>query len=312
MRSVDRERARFCALTLLLAVLVGSFGAFTSSCTRDHGGAVQVGPGECYTCHVNEYETSTSPPHPGLFPNTCGMCHTETEWIPAMPIDHPWFPLQNRHLDPTVHCSSCHGTEAAGYAPGATPNQCEGCHMDDYDGTTMPPHPGSLPTTCATCHTDAGWVPSTFMHSWPLDGAHAATPCASCHVGTPPVYTGTPRECNGCHAADRTTADGVVTGHAGYELQCQNCHTTTAWRPAIGGGHPETEFPISRGAHGGITCLNCHDASLGPSTDGMNTNCIGCHEHSNEAGHHREVAGYAGLAGTSPHFCLECHPRGRN
>jgi hypothetical protein len=289
------------ALCLGLAMLAGA------SCTRDAHGRVVVRQGDCFTCHQANYDMTTMPPHPGLFPTSCGMCHTETEWVPAQPIQHDWFVLANRHTDPGVRCTSCH---TVGFALGDTPTACVGCHQDDYDGTTAPPHPGSLPTDCASCHTDAGWVPSTFMHSWPLDGAHVTAPCASCH-GDPPTYVGTPTTCIGCHADRRAEADVAVSGHSAFATTCGDCHTTTAWLPAIGGGHPETEFPISRGAHSVVACLDCHNASLGPSTDGMNTDCIGCHEHANAARDHGDVAGYPASPPT-PHFCLDCHPNGRN
>jgi hypothetical protein len=312
MRTVDRDGARVFVATLTGSIALASL--LFVSCTRDHGGAVVVRQGDCYTCHRSNYEDpANAPPHPGLFPTTCAMCHTETEWIPAMPIDHPWFVLANRHLDPEVHCSSCHGTDAAGYAPGATPNQCEGCHMDDYDVAARPPHVGEMPTTCDTCHTDAGWVPSTFSHGWPLDGAHTTARCSSCH-GSPPTFAGTPRECNACHADDRAVADAMHPEHVGVSLSCQNCHTTTNWDAAY--AHPEAVFPIAGGAHGPpITCADCHDASISPTSNRNNANCIGCHEHTNAAAQHREVSGYGdppsgGL--TANNFCLRCHPAGRH
>lgn len=83
----------------------------------------------------------------------------------------------------------------------------------------------------------------------------------------------------------------------------------------MAGVHPESEFPITRGAHAGILCTNCHDLSLGAPTDGMNTDCIGCHTGEHSRGRvdsqHREVSGYP-VGDPNPHFCLSCHPAGRH
>lgn len=290
-------------LTLGLAAMLGAFGP---SCARDEH-RVEVRQGDCYSCHEPEYVGTTSPPHGGLFETSCADCHTTAAWLPAAAIVHDWFVLRNRHA--TERCSACH---TIGYRPGDTPPECSGCHMDDYDATASPSHVG-YPTDCAACHTDAGWVPSTFTHGWALTGAHASTPCASCHGGSPPVYRGTPRECVGCHRADYDASP--YPGHSGFPTSCADCHSTTSWRPAMAGVHPESRFPIATGAHSPFQCLDCHDPALGPATAGMNTDCIGCHtgEHSRSRvdSQHREVSGYP-FGDPNPHFCLSCHPAGRH
>lgn len=263
--------------------------------------------GECYVCHQANYEATTMPPHAGLFSTECAMCHNEIDWGS---IVHTWFPLQNRHAPPVL-CADCH---TVGFALGDTPTTCVGCHQPNYAATTSPQHVlsgGAISTDCATCHNDLGWTPSTFTHStWPLAGAHAPpTACARCHADrTPATYAGTPTGCFSCHGDDRTRGDGLHMGHSTYATTCGDCHTTTAWTPALGGGHPDSCFPLT-GAHIGIACLECHNPMLGPSTAGMNTDCVGCH--SGAAGNHRDVAGYPASPAT-PHFCLDCHWDGRN
>jgi hypothetical protein len=289
---------------MVLGVATGLLAG--SSCARDEH-RVEVRQGDCYTCHQPEYEATTSPPHPGLFSQTCSDCHGKDDWVPAAAIVHEWFVLRNRHADPAIRCADCH---TVGFRPGDTPDTCDGCHHERYLGASAPPHAG-MPTDCASCHTDAGWVPSTFVHGWTLDGAHAATPCASCHVGSPPVYAGTPTECIGCHRADYESSP--YPRHATFRTTCLDCHTTAAWRPAL--GHPEGRFPISRGAHSDFACADCHDEALGSPSMGMNTDCIGCHtgEHSRARvdDQHREVRGYP-VGDPNPHFCLDCHPDGRH
>ena len=64
---------------------------------------------------------------------------------------------------------------------------------------------------CESCHDDLAFVPaSKFNHdrdaAFKLEGAHAKTPCASCHVPQPGAdgkpfvtYKPTPTKCEACH-----------------------------------------------------------------------------------------------------------------
>ena len=113
---------------------------------------------------------------------------------------------------------------------------CIVCHSDDVQHALNPPHEG-FPDTCGSCHSNDAWSPAAFMHSWPLNGAHAALECASCHLGDPPVYQGTPTLCVGCHQSDYDRSP--YPGHSDFPTTCENCHTTEAWTPAVGGTHPE-------------------------------------------------------------------------
>ena len=286
------------------------------ACAACHTKGYQMGdtPKDCVGCHQKNYDATMSPPHAGLFPTTCSTCHTDLGWVPATvtgTVDHPWFPLVDKHAN--VACAACH---TKGYRQGDTPKACAGCHQKDYDAAMNPPHAG-LPTTCDGCHNAKGWQPSTFVHPWTLDGKHAVTPCVSCHTGTPPRYPGTPTACVGCHLADFQTAAGKVTGHGMFAQTCLDCHSTTAWTGASGGAHPEANFPIMTGSHSkGIACADCHIASRGSPVAGQNTDCIHCH-----LGAHNQpaidtvhtnlnVAGYPGPNASSPNFCLPCHKKG--
>jgi hypothetical protein len=290
--------------SLVLTVVFAAV-ATLGACQDSRHEAVQVMEEDCVVCHMPEYEATTMPPHMDLFPITCGDCHTEDAWVPAVAINHDWFVLQNRHAE--AACVDCH---TVGFRPGDTPNTCVGCHQEDYDMATMPPHAG-YPTDCAQCHDDAGWSPSIFAHSWPLDGAHAARPCMDCHMGDPPVYEGTPRECVGCHREDYDTSP--YPGHDAFPTTCVDCHTTTAWTPALEAAHPNDRFPL--GEKHDYPCLDCHNPDLGPSTGGMNTDCVGCHEgeHTRDRmdREHNEEPDYP-TGPAPPNFCLDCHPDGRH
>jgi hypothetical protein len=169
-------------------------------------------------------------------------------------------------------------------------NDCQLCHIAEYEAATSPPHVDIFPGECALCHSTTAWQPATFAHETVKD-----------------------RECSLCHQADYDgTADPV---HAGtFPTTCGDCHGTIAWRPALNGEHPETAFPITEGPHKSTGCTDCHDVDRGSSSAGMNTDCVGCHtgKHSMEKvnDQHQEVADYI-FDAAMPNFCLLCHPNGR-
>jgi hypothetical protein len=192
-----------------------------------------------------------------------------------------------------------------------TPTACVSCHEQERVTATEPPHAG-FSTECETCHGTASWDSADFAHTtFPLTGAHQTVECASCHTGSPAVFAGTVRECVGCHQADY---DGSpFPGHSEFATTCQDCHSTTGWVPASGGGHPQQLFSIT-GRHD-FPCGDCHNAALGPNGAG-NADCVGCHlgEHSltrMDAEHRGEVGNYPLGANRAPNFCLQCHPGGR-
>jgi Cytochrome c7 and related cytochrome c len=141
--------------------------------------------------------------------------------------------------------SGCTTDAGAGAEPPSA--RCAGCHLQEYRTTTHPPHVRVRPATCAVCHSQTAWHPSQLLHSFPLDGAHAKTACFACHQGTSPTFEGTSKQCLGCHATDRRTADIKVQRHATFSSRCDTCHSTTAWKPTL----PEDESqlgPVESGA----------------------------------------------------------------
>ncbi len=170
-------------------------------------------------------------------------------------------------------------------------DDCAICHDPEYQSAQSPPHVGIFPNECALCHSNVSWQPAAFEHANVAD-----------------------RLCALCHQSDY---DGVTMPlHRGvFPTTCENCHGTVAWKPALDGVHPENAFPIANGAHKKFDCTDCHDLQRGSSTNGENTDCIGCHtgEHNmNKVNdQHKEVADYDYDINT-PNFCLLCHPNGQN
>ena len=134
---------------------------------------------------------------------------------------------------------------------------------------------------------------------------------ASCHEHPASQVEVTGEDCVACHESDYQRAEPPHPGV--FPRTCASCHRTASWTPALAGPHPDRAFPLRPGTHGGIDCFDCHDPDRGPSTDGANTDCVGCHtgEHARGAmaDVHRGIAEYV-FDAARPNFCLSCHPAG--
>lgn len=200
---------------------------------------------------------------------------------------------------------------------GVDDNDCYTCHRANYEQAQDPIHVGSKPTTCRDCHSTTAWRPAGAHPDdrFPIrSGPHAASDCAACHdvtLGAP--QGGANTNCLGCHP--QATTAPPHAGVTGYSWDTAMPHSCLGCHPkGLAGNHPEDRFPIAAGAHQ-MPCADCHVRSAGPDTGGQNTSCTGCHtgQHNRARADadHREVNGYA-WSDTNPHFCLQCHPRGRN
>ena len=303
---LEHARLALPAITLLSALGIAAMAGVACKDNSAHT-SIAVDNSDCVTCHRDEYERATAPIHVSQLPLNCEGCHSYDAWNPARGSDHDsYFPLTFTHAK--LGCGTCHTN---GFESGATPSKCYDCHQDDYQGAKNPPHDG-FSKDCSSCHTPAGWTFSGdggggFVHPWPLIGHHATAACTGCHVGNPPVYAGTPKDCVACHQADYDSSP--YPGHDTFPTDCTSCHTTTAWKPASG-GHPENLFPIT-GRHN-YPCADCHNSALGPNGKD-NTDCVGCHTgahtRSRMDSEHSDVNNYP--TGSAPaNFCLDCHPRG--
>ena len=264
-------------------------------------------PKLCVGCHQDDYDQSPEPGH-DAFPTTCEGCHSTEQWVPALStLEHTW-PLEGAHAQ--ASCLGCHVGTPPIYE--GTPTICVGCHQADYEHSAFPGHT-TFPTTCKDCHTNDEWIPALFEHSWPLEGAHAQSECSDCHVGTPAVYEGTGMLCVDCHRNDYDNSP--YPGHDAFAVTCQDCHTVTAWTPAVGGLHPENAFPIESGPHQEYRndCVSCHNPNLGSPVDGENADCVGCHDGDHTRAKmdekHSEEPDYPSGA-APPNFCLDCHENG--
>jgi len=187
-------------------------------CINCHENGYQGTPTECVACHQNNYNNTTNPDHEVLMlPTTCESCHTTNPgWQPAtFPIHNQFFELLGAHANIT-NCDDCHNGNFNN-----TPNTCIGCHQNDYNGTTDPPHLIlNFSLDCLTCHTMNGWTPANFNHSfYPISGHHNNVDCNQCHS-----EANYQPQCLTCHY------DDFLEEHdPGDPTNCWDCHTTFDW-----------------------------------------------------------------------------------
>jgi hypothetical protein len=228
-------------------------------------------PSDCFGCHANDFNGTTDPNHAQAgFPTTCQTCHATSTWSGAS-FNHNTltrFPLTGAHV--SVACSTCHvNGQFAG-----TPQNCFGCHAQDYNGTTDPNHvQAGFPTECSACHSTTNWSGASFDHSrtaFPLTGAHVNVACTTCHVNG--QFAGLGTSCVTCHLADYTGTTNPNHAQAGFPQQCNVCHNTSTWQGATF-DHNNTGFPLT-GAHVSVACANCH---LNGNYSNTPTDCYACH-----------------------------------
>jgi hypothetical protein len=233
----------------------------------------------CYSCHTTDYNNTTDPPHKTSgFPTDCTLCHNTTQWTGAT-FDHSTtgFALTGAHT--SLQCAQCHTN--GNYSLTSASAACYNCHVNDYNGTTNPPHKSSgFPTDCSGCHTTTNWDGATFNHTttgFALTGAHTSLQCTQCHVNNNFSLNSSNTACYGCHATDYNGTTNPAHQAAGFPQDCSVCHSTTNWSGATF-THPQTPFALT-GAHATLLtnnqCLLCHVNNVFTGTP---TDCYSCHK----------------------------------
>ena len=266
------------------------------SCVSCHqGGNFEETSSTCADCHEEPMI------HRGLFSQDCQACHTTSDWLevnlPGLGVyDHfsiTGFSLNHHQTDYSndlLTCADCH-TRDNGFSLAFDLLYCVDCHTRQAPDF-MEEHQAQFGGDCLACHDGVDRM-RNFDHNrfYPLEGRHAEIPCQSCH--SQQEYAGTPDRCADCHEEPEI--------HAGYfGLQCENCHTATAWSPAQMVSH---SFPLDHGGDGLVSCETCHLSTYTQYT------CYGCHEHQQTEiiSEHAEE----GITGARLENCIECHPTGR-
>lgn len=253
----------------------------------------------CYTCHSNDFKQTSNPNHVAAgFSTTCERCHGTNNWV-SVNFDHmaTGFPLTGAHA--TAPCAQCHVNGNFNLTSANT--ACASCHLKDFQKTTNPNHVSAgFSQSCEGCHNTTAWQPATFDHSksgFPLTGAHANAPCASCHVNNNYNLTSANTACVSCHLKDFQGTNNPSHVQQGFAQTCQVCHNTTAWQPASF-DHSKSGFPLT-GAHASTPCAQCH---VNNNYNLTNTACVSCHlkdyQGTNNPNH---------VQANFPQTCQQCH-----
>ncbi len=248
----------------------------------------------CLTCHKDI--------HNSIFGTDCKACHSQQSFsiskkIPDFNHSLTGYVLDGKHL--TVDCKKCHTT------PKMTDPQkhdlCAACHKDYHQGDFK----DIKNRDCAVCHTTKDFKEATFdieqheVSSFPLYGAHMATPCTACHMKENKwTFRNVGKECIDCH---QNIHIGFISEKYLPDNDCRRCHDSEAWQ-SITFDHNLTKFEL-RGNHAIIECRSCHykDNPVSNTKEqkftGINTNCSTCHQ--NVHGTQFEVEGTTD--------CSKCH-----
>ena len=249
---------------------------------------------DCFSCHENDYNSTTSPNHISAgFSTDCELCHSLTaDDFAGASIIHDFFPLVEGHA--IDDCFACHtqGGDFSGLS-----QDCYSCHQQDYENVQDPNHiQANFSTDCTQCHTIAGWTPANFDHNqtaFPLTGKHIPLDCSTCHTTG---FSGTPTDCYACHQQDYESTNDPNHVAEGFPTDCIQCHTTDGWDGAEF-DHNLTNFPLT-GKHITVDCADCHTNGF----SGTPTDCYACHqqdyEGTNDPNHVTE--GF-------PTDCVQCH-----
>ncbi len=226
---------------------------------------------DCVACHEDSHEPSLG--------NECAQCHNESSFrgnVDLTAFDHNRtnFPLEGLHQE--VDCKNCHQNNTSD--PLEFQN-CFNCHEDYHQGEFNFVE-GNL--DCSSCHS----VEDSFTESWysidehqksrfPLEGAHQATACFSCHYNTDENhwnFKSNDLTCVNCHLDYH---NGLFE-EEGF-TDCSKCHTSENWNPSLF-DHQQTRFALD-GIHSTLDCAACHlDLQTGETIYKLNkTQCVDCH-----------------------------------
>ena len=295
----------------------------------------------CESCHND--------PHDGKLGARCADCHTEVDWHRVAPLGDvsrafhkkTAFPLVGAHT--SVPCRSCHGPFPGIPArfEGLPFGKCSSCHEDAHLGQLDSLRGAGAPD-CSHCHTVDSFLPPRFeleQHAqtpFPLDGAHSATACRSCHPLdgklearvseamrkkvrreerplTVSLAVLRPRHtleaCSGCHV-------DIHEGQFTRELErhdCGACHKTSSFTDLRFDHGSDSRFPLT-GAHRKAACGSCHPTeSIRPDSppavryQPLPVVCEGCHtdQHQGQFARSSDDASQA-ETGTVPRLSSDC------
>ena len=278
----------------------------------------------CADCHESPHAENFLATNYQRFPQeeqNCAACHLleHTDFVAARAYctaaehEASGFALIAPHDQ--LSCDQCHAAPPqdrsaqatlATYAarfPGRSAEDCAACHKDPHAGQFQN---GDLAAeNCLSCHDPLQFQPAKFDNArhaetgFVLDGAHAATDCALCHVDENlddelgPVYAAVDSKCQSCHldAHDACFEEFALVSDRS-SLDCNRCHDTTSFQQVLAPGFDHgvwTAFQLE-GKHARNDCETCHQPLPAPTAAGRSfgtatallernqDSCDSCHE----------------------------------
>ncbi len=232
----------------------------------------------CVTCHDDFHE--------GKYSNDCAKCHTERSFLSLKSMDFfdhtiPDYTLEGKHLE--VDCKKCHQERFSTPIDFSACNKChEDYHMGDFEKNGFSPD-------CIQCHSlENGFEYSLYTlekhqaTTFPLKGAHVATPCYACHVDERDDkwrFKNLGSSCVECH---QDLHEGFISEKYYPEQECVLCHSNENWSE-IQFDHTLTNWPLT-GRHMNVNCSDCHfdlsdnNYTLVQYFSSLENKCATCHE----------------------------------
>lgn len=237
---------------------------------------------DCVKCHDDF--------HGGKYGESCAKCHSESSFLSLKAMDFfnhdiADYSLEGKHLE--VDCKKCHEKSFS------TPidfSACSNCHEDYHRGEFIK---NETPTDCKECHSlENGFDYSLFsmeQHQtteFPLEGAHAATPCYACHIDEKDetwTFRNLGTTCVECH---QDLHDGYISEEYYPDQDCVICHSNNTWSE-VNFNHSNTDWPLE-GRHVKVECRDCHfdmldnNDNLVQSFSDLENKCASCHDNIHE------------------------------
>lgn len=232
----------------------------------------------CIACHEDQHE--------GKYGTNCAKCHQETSFLALKDMDFfdhsiTDYPLTGQHME--VNCTECHVDRFS------TPidfSRCSNCHDDYHRGDFAE---NGVSPDCVECHSlQQGFGYSLFtleqhqLSNFPLEGAHTATPCFSCHVSEEDDRWNFRNIGNNCVDCHNDLHQGYISAEFYPEQDCAACHNNDSWA-AVNFDHNRTDWPLD-GRHSEVACSACHfeygenEQLILQKFTNLDTNCTACHE----------------------------------
>ncbi|RLD26546.1 MAG: hypothetical protein DRI70_05515 [Bacteroidetes bacterium] len=224
--------------------------------------------------------------HEGKFGMECAKCHNEDSFLMLNNMDFfdhavTDYPLEGKHLE--VDCKKCHVER---YTAPIDFTACTNCH-NDYHNEEFADN-GFSPD-CIECHSlENGFGYSLYtleqhqLTSFPLEGAHLATPCFACHISEDDerwTFASLGSVCVDCHI---DIHEEFINASYYPDNNCVTCHINDAW-DLVSFDHNLTDWPLD-GKHVEVSCKECHfeisdnETIVSQNFINLDTQCASCHK----------------------------------